>query len=74
MTTGWKSRESNFEVVESRRRSSRSRNMFQPTEDPIPLLGNKPDKELESLLKDRGGIVTNITDDNIGTRKNDRPY
>jgi MCM P-loop domain len=52
-----------YEVVEHRRRSRRT-NSFEPTEDPIPLLNGKPDKDLENLLSEHNGILVSVTDDN----------
>jgi len=51
-----------FVGLDSRRGFQMNVDSYQP--DEIPNLGNKPDKELESLLKDRPGIVTYIIDGN----------
>lgn len=49
-----------FEVAVSRRKSRRNTNSFEPTEDPVPLLNNKPDKDLEILLTGNAILVSCI--------------
>lgn len=53
-----------YEVVEKRRSRSRINRSFEPTEEPIPLLNNKRDTELESLLQEHNGILISCTDEN----------
>ncbi len=46
----------NFEVV-SKRRSIKHTGGFQPTEEPVPLLAGKPDKDLEMMLQGNAILV-----------------
>lgn len=52
-----------FEVAIKRRRINRT-NSFEPTEEPIPLLNNKKDTELESLLQEHNAILVSCVDEN----------
>ena len=55
-----------FEVVSSSRsRKRRNKNSFEPTEEPVPLLNNKKDTELESLLKSHNAILVSYSDSNV---------
>jgi hypothetical protein len=54
-----------FEVAVKRRRIKRT-NSFEPTEEPVPLLNGKPDKDLENLLVQHNGILVSVSDDNVG--------
>lgn len=67
-----------FTIIESRRTPAKPRprhsterrvlnrnQNFTPTEDNIPKLGNKPDYELESMVRGRPAIILSLADDPV---------
>lgn len=59
-----------FEVVEYRRRTRVDRDSFEPTEEPIPFLNGKPDRDLENLLSEHNGILVSCVDENVESEQN----
>jgi len=53
-----------FEIAETRRRIKRT-SSFEPTEEEVPLLNGKRDRDLESLLSEHNGILVSVSDDNV---------